>query len=78
MPVAKKKSSEPTLLEQAQTLVEEAEALDDHADILLDQLAEKYRHSNIPAGALRQLWMARAGGQNWLALRVALKQIPQG
>jgi hypothetical protein len=45
------------------------------ANTLLDELAEKYRHPNIPGPSLRQLWTARSGGSNWRAVSAAIKEI---
>jgi hypothetical protein len=78
MPAAKRKIAPATLEERAKALVADAEALDSDADALLDELAEKYRHANIPAGWLRLNWESRARGENWRTVRVALQQIEQG
>jgi hypothetical protein len=72
---AAKRKTEPTLEERAKDLVERAEALDAEADQLLNELAEKYRHANIPAGWLRMNWLARVHDEYWRGLRVALLQI---
>jgi len=65
----------PTLEERAKALVARAEELDLEADQLLNELAEKYRHANIPAGWLRINWLARVHDECWRGLRVALLQI---
>lgn len=79
MPAAAKRNIEPTLEERAKDLVERAETLNDEADQLLSELAEKYRPRGegtaIPANWLRQNWAARAGGEHWRTVKVALQQI---
>jgi len=75
MPAAKRKVAPPTLEERAKDLVSRAEALDAEADQLLTELAEKYRHANIPPGWLRMNWLARVHDEYWRGLRIALLQI---
>jgi hypothetical protein len=44
------------------TLAERIKAVEEEADAELDILAEQMRPSNIPGPSLRQMWLARAGG----------------
>ena len=75
MPKAKRKIAPPTLEERAKALVARAEEMDLEADQLLNELADKYRHANIPPGWLRMNWLARVHDEYWRGLRVALLQI---
>jgi hypothetical protein len=76
MPAAKRRTvAPPTLEERAKALVADAERIDVEADALLDELADKYRHANIPAAWLRMNWLARVRDEHWRGLRAALLQI---
>lgn len=50
-----KKSNKPTLAKRIEADKAEAEAE-------LDKLAEELRPSNVPGPSLKQMWMAKAGG----------------
>ena len=72
----KRKPPTPTLEDRAAALVEEAEVLRKEAEELLNALAEKKRHSNMPRDSLKQIWSARAVIHcPAMALKVALGQI---
>ena len=63
-----KKQVEPSLAERI-------EALEAECDAALDRLAEETRHANIPAGVIRQMWMARSGGNVLHAYLAAAKEL---
>ena len=44
------------------TLADRIKAVQEEAEAELDRLSEAMRPSNIPAPSLRQMWLARAGG----------------
>lgn len=44
------------------SLADRIKAVKDEADAELDRLAEEMRPSNIPGPSMRQMWMAKAGG----------------
>jgi len=68
---AKKASPIPSLAERVEALKEEVEEA-------LNALAEERRPKGegraVPAGAMRQLWMAKAGGNMFEAYLIAVKQ----
>jgi len=57
-----------------QSLAERIEKLRAECDAFLDSEAEKVRHSSIPAPTIRQLWMAKAGGNLFEATLLASKE----
>ena len=44
------------------TLAERIKAVQEEAESELDRLSEEMRPTNIPGPSLRQMWLARAGG----------------
>ena len=66
--VAKRKDIVPSLSERIRALEEEAS--DE-----IDRLAETTRHANIPAGVIRQMWMARGGGNVLHAYLAAAREL---
>jgi hypothetical protein len=56
------------------TLAERIEALEDEVDQALDDLAEQTRPPNVPAGAMRRMWEAKAAGNLFHAYLVAIKE----
>jgi hypothetical protein len=56
------------------TLAERIEALEDEVDLALDNLAEQTRPPNVPAGAMRRMWEAKAAGNLFHAYLVAVKE----
>ena len=57
------------------SLAERIEALEAEADAELDRLANETRHANIPAGVIKQMWMARGGGNTFYAYLAAAKEL---
>jgi hypothetical protein len=57
------------------SLVGRIEALENEVEAELDRLAEETRHANIPAGVIRQMWMARGGGNVLHAYLAAVKEL---
>jgi len=68
MAVAKRKLAIPTL-------VERVDAIGQEVDDELDRLAEVHRPSNVPGPSLRRMWLAKAAGNKFEALKVALKEL---
>jgi len=66
--VAKRKDIVPSLAERIRALEEEAS--DE-----IDRLAETTRHANIPAAVIRQMWMARGGGNVLHAYLAAAREL---
>jgi hypothetical protein len=56
------------------TLAERIEALENEVDQALDDLAEQTRPPNVPAGAMRRMWEAKAAGNLFHAYLVAIKE----
>jgi len=72
----KRKPPAPTLEDRAAALVEEAEVLREEAEEILNALAEKKRHSNMPRDSLKRIWEAKALVHcPAVALKVALGQM---
>jgi len=71
---AKKAAPIPTLAERIEALKEEVEEA-------LSALAEERRPKGegraVPAGFMRQNWMARTGGNVFKAYLIAIKEFPQ-
>ena len=44
------------------TLADRIKAVEDEAEAELDRLAEEMRPPNVPGPSLRQMWLAKAGG----------------
>jgi hypothetical protein len=72
---AKKAAPIPTLAERIEAFKEEVEEA-------LSALAEEHRPKRedgaVPAGTMRQLWMARAGGNVFEGYLVAKREFPDG
>src|SRR5262249_10279986 len=56
------------------TLAERIAALEEESDEALDKLAEEMRPPNVPGPALRQMWMAKAGGNVFDAYLIASRE----
>lgn len=56
------------------TLAERIAALKEESDEALDKLAEEMRPPNVPGPALRQMWMAKAGGNVFDAYLIASRE----
>lgn len=67
---AKMKATIPSLAERIQQLKEEVE--DE-----LDRLAEEKRPPSIPGPWLRGNWLAKAGGNPFVAYLIAVAEFPQ-
>ena len=50
-----KKSNKPSLADRIK-------AIEDETDAELDRLAEELRPSNVPGPSIRQIWLAKTGG----------------
>ena len=59
----------------APTLGERVEAREKEIDAELDRIAEAHRPENVPAGALRRMWEAKAAGNIFSAYLVAAKEL---
>ncbi|PWT79340.1 MAG: hypothetical protein C5B58_13665 [Acidobacteria bacterium] len=63
------------------SLAQRIEALKEEVEEALSALAEEHRPKRedgaVPAGVIRQLWMARAGGNVFEAYLIAVKEFPQ-
>ena len=57
------------------SLAERIEALEAECDAELDRLAEETRHANIPAGVIKQMWMAKGGGNVLHAYLAAAREL---
>ena len=57
------------------SLAERIRALEEEAGDEIDRLAEATRHANIPAGVIRQMWMAKGGGNVLHAYLAAAKEL---
>jgi len=60
------------------SLAERIDALEAECDAELNRLAEETRHANIPAGVIRQMWMAKGAGNVFHAYRCAARELGLG
>jgi hypothetical protein len=57
------------------TLIERVEAIKAEVEDELTNLSETYRPPSVPGPALKRMWLAKANGNPFEALLIAMKEI---